>query len=74
MVSIFGTSRERASEALNHAAPMSHTAQVQPDAPGAPKCDIRRPCLAQSADLTFRRIAGSMNDLTDDDDGEVFGL
>ena len=61
MVSIFATSRERASEALNHAAPMSHTAQVQPKPPGARKCDIRRPYRALSADLTCAKIAGSMD-------------
>lgn len=69
MVSIFGTSRERASEALNLAAPMSHTAQVQPDAPGARKCDIRRPYRSLSTDLTFRRIAGSMDDHEADEEG-----
>lgn len=71
MVSIFGTSRERASEALNHAAPMSHTARVQPDTPGARECDIRRPYGTLSADLTFRRIAGSMDDHEADEE-EVF--
>lgn len=69
MVSIFGTSRERAWEALNHAAPMSHTALVQPEPPDARKCDIRRPYRALGADLTFRRITGSMDDHEADEEG-----
>lgn len=55
------TSRERGREPHNHAAPMSRRAQVQPDTPGARKCDIRRPYGALSADLTFAGIAGSMD-------------
>lgn len=68
-MSSFGSSRERASEALNHAAPMSHTAQVQPEPPGTCKCDIRRPYGTLSADLTSGGIAGSMDDHEADEEG-----
>lgn len=55
------TPRGRASKPHNQAAPMSHTAPVQPVTPGARECDIRRPSGALSADLTFAKIAGSMD-------------
>lgn len=69
MVSSFGSSRERAWEALNHAAPMSHTARLQPEPSDVRKCDIRRPNGALSSDLTFAPIAGSMDDHADDEKG-----
>lgn len=65
------TPRERVWEAHNHAAHMSHSAQVQLEPPGARECDIRRLSGALSADLTFAEIAGSMDD-HEADDGEVF--
>lgn len=61
MVSIFGISRERVWEARNHAVPMSHTGLVQPQPPGARKCDTQPLCAPHNADLTFAKIAGSMD-------------